>query len=81
MKRSNGTSGLPVIFGISRFEAAAAIGISAILFDTLVEAGQMPKPRRIDTQRVWDVDELRAAFKLLPYDGESKEHNTWDDLT
>jgi hypothetical protein len=30
----------------------------------------MPRPRRIDGRTIWDVDELRDAFKAFPHEGE-----------
>jgi len=61
---------LPVVFGLGEIEAAAAIGISASKFRMLVKDGRMPRPRRIDGRAIWDVDELLAAFKNLPHEGE-----------
>ena len=40
----------------------------------------MPRPRRIDSRAVWDVDELRAAFKALPHEREAEGSNTWADV-
>ena len=80
MKRSAVLATLPTVFGLGRVEAAAAVGISATTFDALVAAGRMPRPRVINSRRVWDVDELRAAFKCLPRDGESGEDDTWADV-
>jgi hypothetical protein len=40
----------------------------------------MPKPRAINSCKVWDVEELDAAFKSLPIEDERKEINTWTDL-
>ena len=71
---------LPVVFGLGEVEAAAAIGISASKFRNLVEDGRMPSPRRIDGRSIWDVDELRAAFKALPHDGEREEADSWVDV-
>jgi hypothetical protein len=39
---------LPVVFGLGEVEAAAAIGISASKFRTLVNEKRMPSPRRLD---------------------------------
>jgi hypothetical protein len=39
----------------------------------------MPKPRQIDGRLVFDVDEVRAAFKNLPHVGQV-EADTWADL-
>jgi hypothetical protein len=71
---------LPVVFGLGEIEAAAAIGVSASKFRTLVREARMPPPRRIDSRVVWDVDELRAAFKALPHEGESEGSDTWVDV-
>lgn len=76
------TERLPIIFGLPEPEAAAAIGISATKFRQMVDAGMMPRPRRAGSRVLWDVDELRAAFKALPRDGETAqgadEPNPWD---
>ena len=40
----------------------------------------MPSPRRLDSRKIWDVDELRAAFKALPHEDESEKGNSWADL-
>jgi predicted DNA-binding transcriptional regulator AlpA len=71
---------LPVVFGLGEIEAAAAIGVSASKFRLLVKEGRMPRPRRIDNRSVWDIDELRAAFKALPHEGEAEGSNTWADV-
>lgn len=80
MKRAAVVARLPFVFGLDRVEAAAAVGVSATTFDNLVNAGQMPRPRMIYSRKVWDVDELRAAFKSLPRDGEPEEDQTWADV-
>lgn len=80
MTRAEIASRLPVLFGLNRVEAAAAIGVSGNTFDALVESGQMPRPRLIGTRKVWDVDELRAAFKSLPRDGDPRGRDTWADV-
>lgn len=72
---------LPVVFGLGEIEAAAAIGVSASKFRLLVKEARMPLPRRIGSRSVWDVDELRAAFKALPHEGEAEGgSNTWADV-
>jgi hypothetical protein len=70
---------LPVVFGLSELEAAAALGISASKFRAMVAEKRMPSPRRLDNRRIWDIDELRDAFKALPHEGDC-EKNTWADL-
>jgi predicted DNA-binding transcriptional regulator AlpA len=71
---------LPVVFGLGEIEAAAAIGVSASKFRNLVKEACMPRPRRIGSRAVWDVDELRSAFKALPHAGESEDSDTWADV-
>jgi predicted DNA-binding transcriptional regulator AlpA len=72
---------LPVVFGLGEVEAAAAIGISASKFRTLVNDKRMPSPRSLDGRKIWDVDELRAAFKALPHAGEENEEaDSWADV-
>jgi predicted DNA-binding transcriptional regulator AlpA len=71
---------LPVVFGLGEIEAAAAVGVSASKFRELVRDARMPRPRRIDGRSVWDVDELRAAFKALPHEGESEKADTWAEV-
>jgi predicted DNA-binding transcriptional regulator AlpA len=71
---------LPVVFGLGEIEAAAAIGISASKFRSLVAEKRMPSPRRLDGRNIWDVDELRAAFKALPHEDETESQDSWADL-
>ncbi len=71
---------LPVVFGLGEVEAAAAIGISASKFRALVDEKRMPSPRRLDGRNIWDVDELRGAFKALPHADEDKEADSWADV-
>ena len=71
---------LPVVFGLGELEAAAAIGISVSKFRTLVNEKRMPSPRRLDGRKIWDVDELRAAFKALPHSDDREMPDTWADV-
>ena len=48
--------------GLSRDEAAMYLGVSASKFDDLVRDGRMPKPKRIDNRKVWDLHQLDVAF-------------------
>jgi predicted DNA-binding transcriptional regulator AlpA len=61
--------------GLSRVEAAMYLGVSASKFDGLVRDGRMPKPKRIDNRKVWDLHQLDVAFDELPDEG-----NSWDDV-
>lgn len=80
MKRAEIASALPIVFGLDRLQAAASIGVSATTFDALVSQKLMPTPRLINSRKVWDVDEIRAAFKCLPKDGEKSGGNSWADF-
>ncbi len=78
MRRTEVLARLPMVLGYSREEAAAAIGVSATMFDDLVRDSVMPAPRMLKSRRVWDVDELRASFKALPRPDESDEEaDSW----
>lgn len=63
--------------GLSRIDAAQYIGISASKFDELVEDGRMPRPRRIDKRKLWDVIELDLAFDVLPRDDDHEAADDW----
>jgi hypothetical protein len=52
-------------FAVRRDEAAASFGVSETKFDHWVETGRMPKGRKIDGVRLWDVDELFRAWVAL----------------
>lgn len=64
--------------GLNREEAAAYIGVSTTKFDDMVQDGRMPKPKRIDSRRVWDLRKLDSAFDKLPGDeGPSSDEDDW----
>ena len=66
--------------GLSRTDAAMYLGVSASKFDDLVKRGGMPRPRLIDTRKLWDIHELDMAFDQLPYeDSQLIAGNSWDD--
>jgi predicted DNA-binding transcriptional regulator AlpA len=67
--------------GLSRTEAALYLGISPSKFDELVADGRMPRPRLIDSRKVWDVYELDMAFDGLPRQDDSPfiPGSSWDD--
>jgi predicted DNA-binding transcriptional regulator AlpA len=66
--------------GLSRLDAAMYLGISPSKFDELVKDGRMPRPRAIDSRKVWDVLELDLAFDELPREDESPRlGSSWDD--
>ena len=61
--------------GLSRAQAAAYVGVSTSLFDTMVGDGTMPGLKRYNTRTIWDRASLDEAFAALPGDGDS---NPWD---
>lgn len=67
--------------GLSRLESARYIGVSASLFDRMVQDGRMPKPKRINSRTVWDRHQLDSCFDALPEIGaEPDDHNPWDGI-
>jgi predicted DNA-binding transcriptional regulator AlpA len=66
--------------GLSRNEAAMYIGISANKFEELVRDGRMPRPKRIDGRKVWDVRDLDMAFDALPSENPQSQGSSWDDF-
>jgi len=62
--------------GINREQAAAYVGVSPSLFDIMVKDRRMPRPKSINSRKVWDRQRLDEAFSALP-DEESR--NPWDD--
>jgi hypothetical protein len=71
---------LPVVLGLPEAEAAVAVGISQTKFRELVAGGAMPAARVVGGKLVYDVDELRLAFKSLPHKGGDLEVDTWADV-
>jgi len=64
--------------GLSREQAAAYIGVSPSLFDTMVKDRRMPEPKRINARTVWDRLQLDAAFAALP--SNEQPVNPWDEM-
>ena len=64
---------MPLRRGLSRYQAAAYVGIGVTKFDELVADGRMPMPKRIDSRKIWDIRELDLAFDALPDDGNVEE--------
>ncbi len=57
------------------------MSIGATLFDKLVDAGQMPRPKRIGVRNVWDRHEVDLAFDRLSTDNPDcvdADANDWD---
>ncbi|MEM6381331.1 MAG: hypothetical protein AAF739_01560 [Pseudomonadota bacterium] len=68
----------PTKRGLSRVLAAGYVGVGPTKFDEMVSDGRMPKPKRIDGRKVWDVRALDRFFEALPSDGDIDD-NPWDD--
>lgn len=71
---------VPLVFGLPELEAAVAVGVSPTKFREMVAAGEMPAARIVGGKLVYDVDELRLAFKMLPHQGGETEVDTWSDV-
>ena len=52
--------------GATRDVAAAYLSLSPTMFGRLVDAGLMPRPRPVGARKIWDLEEVRLAFKALP---------------
>ena len=65
--------------GLSRIEAAMYLGVGANKFDEMVTDGRMPKPKCIDTRKVWDILAIDRAFDLLPDEDGPPTGSTWED--
>jgi predicted DNA-binding transcriptional regulator AlpA len=63
--------------GLHRDSAALYVGVGLSKFTEMVGDGRMPKPKIIDSRRVWDRYELDAAFNDLPHDAPVNE---WDSV-
>jgi predicted DNA-binding transcriptional regulator AlpA len=66
-------------FGMNRAVAAEYAGFSAGHFDKMVADGRMPAPRREGSRLVWLRDELEAALRALPSEGDDCCQNDWEN--
>ncbi len=64
--------------GLNREQAAIYVGVGLTKFDAMVEDGRMPKPKRVDRRKVWDIRALDLAFDDLPGEDAGTEINEWD---
>lgn len=69
--------------GLGEPEAALYLGVGASKFRQMVNEGRMPRPRLIDSRRVWDVDDLDAAFRNLPIErsAENEDDDPWSRVS
>ncbi len=87
-KKASIAGRLPVRRGLDECEAAIYLSLSPSFFRRLVEQRTMPRPRKVGSRRIWDVEELDMAFKALPREEgeadvaftEPSERNTWSDF-
>jgi predicted DNA-binding transcriptional regulator AlpA len=70
----------PVALGLPRPAAAAYIGVGVSLFDEMVADGRMPRPKQINSRKVWHREPLAEAFAELPEEGQGQESSSpWMD--
>jgi predicted DNA-binding transcriptional regulator AlpA len=65
--------------GLSAQEAAVFLGISESLFYRAVQIGLMPRPRKLFGRRLFDADEVIAAYRRLPRWGDPRDSRLPDD--
>jgi len=71
----------PLRRGLDEREAAVYLSLSPSFFRRLVDKGDMPRPRLLGSRRIWDVDDLDAAFRSLPIEGDQRGvTDTWADV-
>ena len=69
-----------VRLGLSRAQAAEYVGVGVSLFDQMVADGRMPKPKLINSRKVWQRQRLDEAFAELPEEGQGQEASSpWMD--
>ena len=68
--------------GLSRIEAARYVGVSPSTFDKMVNSGEMPRPKRVGSRKIYDRAALDAAFDLLDLGagGDVDEANDFDHV-
>jgi excisionase family DNA binding protein len=66
--------------GLSREEAANYIGVGHTTFDKLVADGRMPRPKLINTRRVWSRRALEEAFARLPEEAQDAPNGPDSDV-
>jgi hypothetical protein len=71
---------LPIRRGFGEMEAAVYLSLSPSNFRQLVIAKKMPRPRLIGKRRVYDIEELDAAFKAMPREGGETEDEPPDSM-
>jgi len=67
---------------VSRKVAAAYLSISEALFNKMVQAGKMPRPKRLTEGRLaWDVREIDWVIDQMALDSDAScADQTWSDV-
>ena len=66
--------------GLSLEEAAAYIGVGRTLFGQMVEDGRMPRPKIVNSRRLWSREDLHRAFARLPEEAQADDAgDPWAD--
>lgn len=63
--------------GLRRKTAAAFLGVSVQKFDAMAREGRIPKPRMLDSIKLWDRVELEEFYYSLSLEDEA-DYNDWD---
>ena len=78
-RRSALPQSLPPL-GLSREQAAEYIDVGVTLFEVMVLDGRMPRPKLMNTKKVWDRLALDEAFAALPDDGNDPD-DVWSKVS
>lgn len=66
--------------GLSRPEAAQYVGVSVGTFNSMVEEGAMPAPKKYGSRLIWFRGALEKAFTDLPDEGvDAAPQNKWSE--
>ena len=80
-RKSSVGARLPIRRGLGESEAAMYISLGTTKFAQLVKDGRMPRPHVVDGRRIWDVDDIDAAFRALPIEGDDdQDRNPWHEI-
>lgn len=63
--------------GLSRVLAAGYVGVSTCLFDQMVADGRMPRPKQVNSRKIWDRLAIDRCFEELDTDDHGSK---WDDI-
>ncbi len=63
--------------GLSRVLAAGYVGVSVSLFDQMVADGRMPRPKQVNSRKIWDRLAIDRYFEELDTDDHGSK---WDDV-